>query len=430
MNDKVEKYVVGIGEVLVDCFKRGKKEIKKLGGAPTIFAYHAAQTGCIGMIVSAVSDDSDGQFIKAELKRLKIRDSVEVIKGKRSGIVEVDDKDPNDPQYTIIRDLAWSSIPNRERLVKIAENTEAVYFGSLASFESDSKTTIDTFIDAVPDDSFKIFDVNLRYDGDKPLFNERLILEYIDKSNVLKVNLQELDYICAISSINIKGNDMKRCKDLIKKFPKLRFLIVTMGADGSTILWRDVKTKEIAFSSLGMPVEVKNTVGAGDALAGTFIGEVLKGKPIVSAHHAAVLRSTLVCEAEESMPPIIQTDIFISYSRKDSEVVNDVFCKYFAKKKWTVWIDEKGIKHGERFTAKIKHAIRNSCVVVYFSSKNANRSRYVTQEIAYASNNGKPIIPIMLDDAPFNKDVRSVLESLDHMDYSKLVTAIESNLNY
>ena len=56
--DKNNKwYVVGLGELLIDCFPNGKH---KLGGAPAIFAYHAKESsdGAFNsLIVSAIGKD-------------------------------------------------------------------------------------------------------------------------------------------------------------------------------------------------------------------------------------------------------------------------------------------------------------------------------------------------------------------------------------
>ena len=68
-----KNYVVGIGEALIDCFPNSDKEkelkTRKLGGAPTIFAYHAAQSGWKGMIISAIGDDPNGKEIKRKIKK-------------------------------------------------------------------------------------------------------------------------------------------------------------------------------------------------------------------------------------------------------------------------------------------------------------------------------------------------------------------------
>ena len=57
------KTVVGIGEVLWDMLPQGRM----LGGAPANFAYHVAQFGFQGVIVSAVGQDELGNDITTQL---------------------------------------------------------------------------------------------------------------------------------------------------------------------------------------------------------------------------------------------------------------------------------------------------------------------------------------------------------------------------
>lgn len=57
--------VVGIGELLWDMLPSGKR----LGGAPTNFAYHVSQFGLKGVAVSAVGQDDLGDKIIGELEK-------------------------------------------------------------------------------------------------------------------------------------------------------------------------------------------------------------------------------------------------------------------------------------------------------------------------------------------------------------------------
>ena len=63
-----EKYVVGLGEALWDVLPEGKK----LGGAPSNFAYHAAQMGVKAIAVSALGDDKLGEETIAQLKEKQL----------------------------------------------------------------------------------------------------------------------------------------------------------------------------------------------------------------------------------------------------------------------------------------------------------------------------------------------------------------------
>lgn len=427
-----KKYVVGIGEALLDVFPDGPK----IGGAPLIFAYHASKSNCNGVIVSAIGKDVDGkgEKILQDIKKLELTtDYIYRVEDKPSGVVEVDNSDLDNPLYKIETNAAWTEIPYDEKLKELAKKTAAVYFGPLASFcGKKSKATIDSFLKAVPEDCLKVFDVNFRRNPDengvysKALYNKKLILEYIEKCNVLKVNNEELEVLSEI--LRFKGGDIEKCYSIMGEYPHISILIVTMGRYGSSVYWRPNGDEEIAHSSLGMPVNLKNTVGAGDALAGAFIGELLRGKSHVAAHHFAARRSAMVCEAVESMPKVAQHDLFISYSWKDEHVVADVFCKLFNDLGFRVWRDKNKTRCGDTFTEEIKKAIKNSEVVVFFSSRYSNISPYVEMEIRCAVENKKTIIPIKLDDSLYSNEIGSQISNIDYLDLNRFISSIEKQV--
>ncbi len=433
-----KKYVVGIGEALLDVFSDGTR---RLGGAPLIFAYHAGKTFGKGVIVSAVGDDEDGMDIRKGLKTLGVEDKYLFVTGKPTGTVKVDDADPNDPKYNIDINSAWTEIPYDEQLKKLAENTAAVYFGPLASHcgQIISKNTIDEFLGALPEDCWKIFDVNLRYNPvehnkyTRPLFSEDLIKQYINQCNVLKVNKEELDYLCTICGVVGNISNKKKSEILMELYPNIRILLLTLGEEGSAAFWKknDKKGPKIAYHYYGVSVEQPlNSVGAGDALAGTFIGELLNENKDLSqvdiekAHTKAVLRSAQVCSAGNSMPPIMKSDIFISYSRRDEKVVI-YFCRLFNAQNWSVWRDKKEIKYGKNFRKEIEQAIENCKVVVYFSSEHSNKSKYVEKEIQYANKTGKTIIPIKLKESVLNGNIESIISEKNYLDWDMLCKTIE-----
>ena len=58
--EKSKPVVVGIGELLWDVFP----EVKKAGGAPINFVYHATQLGAEGYAISAVGNDVFRNWIR------------------------------------------------------------------------------------------------------------------------------------------------------------------------------------------------------------------------------------------------------------------------------------------------------------------------------------------------------------------------------
>ena len=132
------------------------------------------------------------------------------------------------------------------------------------------------------------------------------------------------------------------------------------------------------------------------------------------------------------MPRVEEYDLFISYSRKDQKVIDSLFLKKLQESGMSIWLDRDKVSTGDEFTPEIEQGIIDSSVVVYFSSRAANCSKYVTAELQSALDNGKPVIPIKLDGAPYAKAVRSRLEVLDFMDctLSKLMDDIKKQMDY
>ena len=76
-------------------------------------------------------------------------------------------------------------------------------------------------------------------------------------------------------------------------------------------------------------------------------------------------------------------DVFISYSRKDSELVLDIASKFSAEG-YNVWIDRDGIESGDAFKSVIVKAIKRSKLFLFFSSKTANASPWTVKEVNMA----------------------------------------------
>ena len=94
-------------------------------------------------------------------------------------------------------------------------------------------------------------------------------------------------------------------------------------------------------------------------------------------------------------------DVFISYSRKDIEEVTRLV-DMLKKRIPTLdcWFDITGIECGdEEFDEKIVKIIDNSSYVLFALSKNSMESKWAKDEVMYAKNVGKKVIPVLLDGA-------------------------------
>lgn len=282
------KYVVGIGEALWDVLPEGKK----IGGAPANFAYHVSQFGLDSRVVSAVGDDALGEEILTNFREKNLQCMVPKV-AFPTGTVQVTVDAAGVPCYDIMQGVAWDNIPFTEELAKLAGQTCAVCFGSLAQRSEVSHNTIQSFLDAMSDGDgiYRIFDINLRQD----FYNRKILCESLEKCNVLKINDEELSIVGRM--FGYTGQDMREtCMKLLEDYG-LKMLILTCGVAGSHVFTRD----SVSFRETPK-VSVADTVGAGDSFTGAFIAALLKGKTVEDAHGLAVDVSAYVCTQSGAMP--------------------------------------------------------------------------------------------------------------------------------
>ena len=282
------KYVIGIGEALWDVLPEGKKQ----GGAPANFAYHARQFGLEGIAVSAIGHDALGEEIVEAFEEHRLPYHLARVEYP-TGTVQVTLDAQGVPQYEIKTDVAWDHIPYDEELAALAADCQAVCFGSLAQRSEVSRHTIGAFLDAVPVDCLKVFDINLRQH-----FYTREVLEAsFRRCDILKINDGELETVARL--FDIPGLDVEeKCRCIFDRYG-LQMLILTCGTHGSYVFHAG------GISCQDTPkVEVADTVGAGDSFTGAFIGSILQGKSVAVAHGTAVKVSAYVCTQKGAMPMV------------------------------------------------------------------------------------------------------------------------------
>lgn len=280
--------VVGMGEALWDMLPEGKK----IGGAPANFAYHVSQFGLSSCVVSAIGDDSLGKEIIENFASKGLNHHIAQVPYP-TGTVQVDIDQAGIPQYEIKGNVAWDNIPYTAHLEALAENTKAVCFGSLAQRSVVSRSTINRFLDAMPqtDDTLIVFDINLR----QGFYNKEILCNSMKRCNILKINDEEL--ILVSRMFGYPGIDLQdKCWILLGKY-NLKMLILTCGINGSYVF----TPGHVSFQPTPQ-VEVADTVGAGDSFTAAFIASLLKGKSVTEAHHLAVQTSAYVCTQNGAMP--------------------------------------------------------------------------------------------------------------------------------
>lgn len=286
----MKPYIVGLGEVLWDVLPEGKQ----LGGAPANFAYHVSQFGHDALAISAVGNDALGDETLEALNARHLQHLMPRV-DYPTGTVQVTLDDDGIPTYVIREGVAWDNIPFTAELEDVAQNTRAICFGSLAQRSPVSRATIQAFLNAMPKDSLKIFDINLRQN----FYNKEIIREALTACNILKINDEELVLIGRL--FEQPGLDIEnKCWLLLGKY-NLDMLVLTCGVNGSYVF----TPGSVSFQETPT-VEVADTVGAGDSFTGTFVSGLLAGKSIEETHRLAVDVSAYVCTCKGAMPKLPQ----------------------------------------------------------------------------------------------------------------------------
>ena len=125
----------------------------------------------------------------------------------------------------------------------------------------------------------------------------------------------------------------------------------------------------------------------------------------------------------------MEYDIFISYSREDSDIVN-IFVSRLADAGYNVWIDREEIHPSDRLEKRIAEAIRNSAIVLFFSSFNSNDSVFVLREICYAIDKEKTIIPIQMSNDEYAECIADDLVDVDYIVLQSVTSTIKKIISF
>ena len=287
----MKNIIVGLGEILWDLLPGGKV----LGGAPANFAYQTSQFGFEGYAVSAIGKDALGNEIIESLSSKSLNHKIERVDFP-TGTVQVTLDGKGIPQYEICENVAWDNIPFTPEIEDLARKASTVCFGSLAQRSEVSHKTILRFLELLPEDALKVFDINLR----QHFYSKEIIDNSLKHSNILKINDDEVVIVAELYGWNgLKEAEI--CRKLVEMY-NLKLVILTKGTNGSYVI-----TSGEEFFRPTPKVTVADTVGAGDAFTAGFVASLLRGKTIPEAHKTAVEVSAFVCTQHGAMPVLPDT---------------------------------------------------------------------------------------------------------------------------
>jgi fructokinase len=256
--------ILGVGEILWDVFD----DAERLGGASFNFAAQSRRLGHEVLFVSAVGDDERGRraLLAAEKLGLGTR-FLRTVPGRPTGTVTVTLGAGGQPAFTIHRPAAYDDIAiGRRDFDELAAFDPAwIYFGTLHQMDAGARAVTRQLLEYFGD-ARRFYDINLRAGS----YTEELLLELLPEADVAKMNEDELDAVAKMTGSSASPLE-QFCREAAGRFG-WDAVCVTRGERGCALL-----ADGIYAESRGYPVDVADTVGAGDAFAAAFLHGLEQG---------------------------------------------------------------------------------------------------------------------------------------------------------
>ena len=264
--------LVGIGEVLWDLLPGGPQ----LGGAPANFVYHANSLGAKVALISRVGSDDFGRDILARFSSIELSaKTIQMDENAPTGTVTVTLSEQGVPEFIIHENVAWDRLLVTIPALETVLDASAVCFGTLGQRNPIACAAIQELVAAAPAGAWRVFDVNLR----QHFFSQDVIEKSLALASVLKVNETELP--CLAKMWGLCGDERSLVAKLAERH-HLRVVAYTRGGGGS-LLFVDGRWSDHP----GVPTNVVDTVGAGDAFTAAMTLGLLAGWPLDEINHHA-----------------------------------------------------------------------------------------------------------------------------------------------
>jgi fructokinase len=291
--------VVGVGEVLWDLLLTGPQ----LGGAPANFAYHARVLGAEAHVITRVGNDDHGREIIRRFREMGLpHRTVQVDETAPTGTATVELSGNGLAHFTIQNNVAWDYLAATPEAVAVARDADAICFGSLAQRCESSRTAIQQLVAAAPANALRVFDINLR----QQFYSRELIEKSLQLANVLKLNDDELPTLTGLFSL--PGSPELQIEQHIERLAqmfRLRLVALTRGANGSLLYQKDKDNDEARWSDCpSRPVQVVDTVGAGDSFTATLVLGLLREMDLDELNTLANEVARYVCSHAGATPSL------------------------------------------------------------------------------------------------------------------------------
>jgi fructokinase len=238
-----------------------------------------------------------GDDILAYLDRLGLgHEHIALDQEHPTGTVSVRLDELGKPNYVIHEQVAWDYLSLLPQTLGLAARCDAVCFGSLAQRSGVSRLAIREFLAATRPDCLRVFDINLR----QHYYNIDTIAVGLEAADVLKLNDEELPIIARL--LSIRGSVEEMLRAICRRY-HLKLIALTEGDRGSLLFSPHASSRHA-----GHPIEVIDTVGAGDAFTAVLAFGLLSGASLDAINEQANRVASFVCSRAGATPEMPVTE--------------------------------------------------------------------------------------------------------------------------
>ncbi|MDH3456201.1 MAG: carbohydrate kinase [Gemmatimonadota bacterium] len=272
------KTIVAIGEALWDVFP----DQRRPGGAPCNVAFHAAQLGDRGVIITRVGGDADGDELVAYLRQRGVDTRYMQRDATRPTGTVVVKLTHISPRYDITNDVAWDYIAPEDAASGLAAEADAICVGSLAQRSSTTRATIRQLLSDAHGKALIVFDVNLR----PPFTDPEVILTTFVAADVTKMSASEVAEVSTML-------DRPSLAQWLVESVGVQAVCVTRGEKGASITTSD---GTVSVPGIEVDASAGDPVGAGDAFTAAMtcalVRQATPEQALVTANRYAALVAT------------------------------------------------------------------------------------------------------------------------------------------
>jgi fructokinase len=259
----------------------------------------SSRLGDHAIIASRVGDDQLGRQAQSVLGEFPVDTSyLQIDKNHVTSSVTVA-LDNGQARYVIHEPVAWDYLEFTPAWLSLAQQADAVCFGTLAQRSASSQRTIQGFLAETRPDCLRLLDVNLR----EPYYTAKTLESSLDFATVLKMNDSEVSLVLKLLGMPHDGETtpnalVAAARALIDEF-KLALVCVTMGGNGSLLVGPSQVDRHPGVRS-----NVVDTVGAGDTFTAALCHYYLRGASLAVMNEAGNRWGAWMASQRGAMPKL------------------------------------------------------------------------------------------------------------------------------